>query len=476
MAYPPHMRMYSDFETLEDVEDYAECDGAPFCHVDEGWYILGCDDPGEAYVADLASARPLGFAEVNKIIGVLRGFGNKPITASCRQSTSYRLLHLMEKRGVIKILEDRHGNNWGGEVMREVKFKVNPQGFKEWLTITEALDPKVKERLERVSEKIFPDREALKKLIDDMEREPRIVPPAEAFNRVNQASGGGQVSPTTKTDQTLEKFKRMVSHPSAAMNEFQSEYSAGRIKTPELLSLAFFHSKGADDAKLRLLASEMSRLDPKWRERILFKDKPEISSGEGAPVSFDDINRFSDAVHQLEGLSTDFTKKIHFDPKRDISPESQKNLVAKGGGIWIYKGPNPSMCRTYGKNTPWCIASSTSTQHYFNYRVEHGQTQFFIFDDNKSNDDPARITNPGIAPEGEYSEWVDLRNTHGPDPDDRRNEFGINGYKSIADYKKYLAGRLGKTIEELDAVLVPEPVTDEEKKLRKYLSDYENAT
>jgi hypothetical protein len=213
LAYPPHMRMYSDFETPEDVEDYAECDGAPFCHVDEGWYILGCDDPGEAYVADLASVRPLGFAEVNKIVGILRGFGNKPITASCRQSTSYRLLHLMEKRGVIKILEDRHGNNWGGEVMREVKFKVNPQGFKEWLTITEALDPKVKERLERVSEKIFPDREALKKLIDDMEREPRIIPPAEAFNRVNQASGGGQVSPTTKTDQTLEKFKRMVLHP-----------------------------------------------------------------------------------------------------------------------------------------------------------------------------------------------------------------------------------------------------------------------
>lgn len=477
LAYPPHMRMYTDFETPEDVEDYADCDGRPFCHVDDGWYMLGCEDPGGIYVADLASSRSLGFTEVNKVIGILRGFGNRTITASCRQSTSYRLLQLMAKRGVIEIIQDRSGQNWGGETMREVEFKVRPQGFKEWLTISEALDPKVKDRLEKVSEKIFPDREALKSLIDDMERDPRVIPPGEAFQRIDRASRGGAVAPRVQQDAVLDKLSKMLPRQTPAIAEFVRMYESKRMKAPELMSLAFFAANGADDRSLRTLAEEMQGLPEEWRARIMFpRNKPQINTVNGN-VEFDDIGRFSSAVHSLMGQSADFSNKAEFDPKTDIRPERQRDLVAEGGGIWIYKGTDPTMCRLYGKGSTWCIASSTSTQHYFNYRIEHGQMQYFVFDTNKSKDDPARKTNPGVAAPGEYSEWVDMRNTHAQDPEtDYDTGFGINGYSSINDYKKYLAGKLGMTVEKLDQVMKPEPVTDEEKRLHRYLKDYEEAT
>jgi hypothetical protein len=168
--------------------------------------------------------------------------------------------------------------------------------------------------------------------------------------------------------------------------------------------------------------------------------------------------------------------RLYFDPKVDVRPDRHKDLLVDGtkGGIWIYKGSNPAMCRLYGKETTWCIASSTSTLHYFDYRINNGQTQYFIFDTNKDKDDPARMTNPGVAPEGQYSEWVDLRNNHSDDEDG--NGFGINGYSSIADYKDYLAGKIGISVDKLDSLMAPEPVTDAEKRLKKYLDDYARAS
>jgi hypothetical protein len=103
------------------------------------------------------------------------------------------------------------------------------------------------------------------------------------------------------------------------------------------------------------------------------------------------------------------------------------------------------------------VSQTSNTHHFFRYRLENGQTQYFIFDTNKSANDTARRVNPGVAPEGNYSEWVDMKNEHKDDPDG--NGFGINGYQSINQYKEYLAGKLGKSVEELDQIMVPEPVT-----------------
>jgi hypothetical protein len=40
-----------------------------------------------------------------------------------------------------------------------------------------------------------------------------------------------------------------------------------------------------------------------------------------------------------------------------------------------------------------------------------------------------------------YSEWVDARNSHTTDPEDRNSQIGINGYTSINQYKRYLVSK-----------------------------------
>jgi hypothetical protein len=107
----------------------------------------------------------------------------------------------------------------------------------------------------------------------------------------------------------------------------------------------------------------------------------------------------------------------------------------------VFKGHRPNICRILGKNQRWCISSGTSAAHWFSYRIQHHQTQYFVFDFNKDENDPARYVNPGVAPKGMYSEWVDAENKHAPDPDARRSQVGINGYKSINEYKKYLKSK-----------------------------------
>jgi hypothetical protein len=477
LAYPPHMRMYDDVETPEDVMDYADCEGQFFCHIEDGWYMLGCDEPDETFVADLAASKSLGFGDLNKVMSVLRGMGDKKVTAECRQSTSYRLLKLAERRGLIEILSDKTGRKWGSDTMREVEFLVKP-GFREWLRMDEALDPSLKDRLEKISPKVYPDREQLAALIAQMEEEPGLISPKDAFARVNSTSRSTGTAPVE--NMTTQKFNQLLPRPSPTMLGFKSQYDAKRMTTPELLSLAFFASKGAADAKLDLLAQEMGSLASEWKQKIYFKGVPQIATEYGVH-EYQKIEDFSSAVHTLMGMADwhggkDKGGKLYFDPKVDVRPDRHKDLLVDGknGGIWIYKGSNPAMCRLYGKETNWCISSSTSTQHYFSYRIEHGQTQYFIFDTNKDKDDPARMTNPGIAPEGSYSEWVDIRNTHSDDKDG--NGFGINGYSSIEDYKDYLAGKIGISVERLDSLMAPEPVTDAEKRLKKYLDDYAQAS
>lgn len=112
------------------------------------------------------------------------------------------------------------------------------------------------------------------------------------------------------------------------------------------------------------------------------------------------------------------------------------------------------------------------TTYYFQYRHEHKQTQYFIFDTNKSEDDPARMVNPGVAPEDEYSEWVDLKNNHTDDKNG--NGFGVSGYSSIEEYKKYLSSTLGISMEQLDNILKPEELKKEEILLKNYLRAYES--
>ena len=468
-AYPKFMQQYQDVDSIEDAYDEIDCDGDFFCHIADGWYILGCNNYDHIYIEDLARIRALNFSDLKYIINILKKYGDKLIKADCRSSTSYRLLKLAEKRGLIEIIEEKPWN-WEGEKMYEIDLKIKPQSFKEWLSITESLDQRTKTALQNIKPKVFPDREALEKLIKQMEEEPNLVTAKDAFARVNAANSNktqNKSSEERKKEKTIE-IANKIKIPNKLLLSLQKEFMNGTITSPMLLSLTYFSSKGASDQQINSLLDDMNSLDHGKKSKIIFEEKPIIKTDNGN-VKFDEFLDFSNAIHSLQ-VDSDYSNKEYFNPKIDVRPDRHKDLLVAKNGIYIYRGSNPLSCRLYGKGSNWCIASSTSATWYFTYRNDYKQTQYFIFDTNKDEDDPARITNPGVAEKNEYSEWVDIKNQSVKDEDG--NGFGINGYSSIQDYKNYLSSKIGQNIDE---ILKPLELTEAEKKLKKYIQDYASA-
>lgn len=337
--------------------------------------------------------------------------------------------------------------------------------FREWLRLDEALDPATKASLEKADTRRFPDREWLKKAIEDMEGEEDVIPAPDAWRRLNDlwtARGSG----ASKEDAALQKVASIMPRGTQEVDHFVQMWRGGRMSLPELYSLAFFAARGARRNDLDALARDMTSLADNWRRRINFSDRPEISTNNGVS-RFDDIHDFSSAVHTLAANDLDMSGELEFDPNTDIRPERRKDLVLHGGGIWVYKGPDPTMCRLYGKgggaggNSPWCVAQTSNMHHYFQYRIEEEQTFFFIFDTNKDRNDKARRVLAGVSGRPGASEWSDMSNAQ-----------RINGYSNTNQYKKYLASKLGMSVEELDEKMAPEPATDAERKLKQYLDDY----
>lgn len=348
--------------------------------------------------------------------------------------------------------------------------------FGEWLRLDEALDPATKASLEKADTRRFPDREWLKKAIEDMDGEAEVIPAPDAWRRLNAlAAAGGKAG--GKEDAALAKLAAIMPRGTQEIDRYIQMWRGGRMSAVEIYSLAFFASRGARGNELEALARDMTALPDNWRRRINFSDKPEISTTDGVS-KYDDIRDFSAAVHTLAASDLDMSGRLEFDPKTDIRPERRKDLVideerAKRAGIWIYRGSDPTMCRMYGKGgqsksnpaeSPWCVSQTSNTHHYFTYRIGYDQTFFFIFDTNKSADDPARRVLAGVSKSGDNDEWSDMR-----------NEQKINGYSGAESYKRYLAGKLGMSVEDLDEKMALDPPTETERKLNQYLDDYSAA-
>ncbi len=156
---------------------------------------------------------------------------------------------------------------------------------------------------------------------------------------------------------------------------------------------------------------------------------------------FNDFTRFESELHSIKGSLTKYEQKSGIFNPIIGEKRYKNNLVAKGDNVWVFRGDTPDLCKIFGKKQEWCISSSSSISTWFNYRMNYYQTQYFVFDFNKDENDPARYVNPGVAPEGMRSEWVDAENEHDQDPEDENSDVGINGYKSINEYKKYLVSK-----------------------------------
>jgi len=419
-VYPSRMQTYQDFDNIEDLLDYADCNGQIDCIVKNDWYAIFCNGAKEVEIIDLASRKPLSLIELIEVKNKLLSFGDKIITMNARESTSYKLIMAAAKRGMFEILSDEPNNEFG-EPMHELVLKKKQQNsFKEWFSIQEAIDASTKELLLKAKA----PKDELDAFVKELEDEPNLIDKKTAFQRFQT-----KFNIQKKEKDEDAQRKHFASVPNTTEEELKT-YDYYKNENPQVLKEMMELLRKFIDKKLITLKFENNK-------PVLIRNTLQGEQKQNTP----DFTRFMSSLHGIQASLNQFKSKgTYFNPIEE-ELNHQNNLVAKGYNVWVFKGHAPDLCRIYGKGTEWCISSTSSAAHWFSYRINHHQTQYFVFDFNKDENDPARYVNPGVAPEGEYSEWVDARNQHSTDPEDRNSEVGINGYKSIREYKEYLASK-----------------------------------
>jgi len=293
--------------------------------------------------------------------------------------------------------------------------------FKEWLILSEALDSNTKNLLAKQKA----PQDQLDAFIKELEDEPTLIDKQTAFQRFQAKFVTKKEKPKDEDAQR----KHFATIPNTTEEELQT-YDYYKTENKDSLKEMMELLRKFIDKKLITLKIE-NKVPNLYRNALQGSQKFDTP----------DFTRFMSSLHGIQASLEQYKSKGNYFNPIEEELNHQQNLVAKGNNVWVFKGHAPDVCRIYGKGHPWCISSSTSAAYWFSYRIKHHQTQYFVFDYNKDENDPARYVNPGVAPEGMYSEWVDARNKHDTDSEDPESEVGINGYKSINQYKKYLVSK-----------------------------------
>ncbi|MFM1782208.1 MAG: hypothetical protein RLZZ181_1013 [Pseudomonadota bacterium] len=323
----------------------------------------------------------------------------------------------------------------------------NHRDFRGWFYFVEALDAQLKAILQK-SKFGEATPEQIKAAVEELEKEYQDKPSPD--------KGAAFRFMQTKLGLKAGESKQGPTDP--FLLNYYKKLKDKQIFPEEYKTLEYFK-----DENKELLSEMMEKLRAfiiQNKITLSFDGKPRIKF-RNELMDYNDFTQFMGNIHSIEGQLADVNVDKYQNPAF-LEMLHKGDLVAKGNNIWVFKGDDPIKCRVMGKGQSWCISSSTSAANYFSYRHGYGQTQYFIFDFNKAPDDPARYVNPGVAPAGNYSEWVDRRNTHSGDPDGV--EFGVNGYRSLKEYLAYLQS---KGVD--SSVFVAEPITQQEKDLQKLI-------
>jgi hypothetical protein len=322
--------------------------------------------------------------------------------------------------------------------------------FKTWLIINEALDNSQMTTIQGYVRKNYPNlsQQELESILNKFQEDPNPTPTNAVFQTLVNKFG------------KVEKEKLDVSF---AENLYK-ELGIQPINN-ELRAIQYFKNENIES--LKEIARELNTLINGKKISLEFeKGVPVLVSGNQKTKTID-FRTFTTKLHEIIAATMDYDPN-KADPQ-ELAETYKDELVARSsdGKIMVFRAKDPIQCRAMGKGQRWCISSSSSVQWYFNYRHDYGQTQYFIFDFNKSKGDPARYVNPGVATDGRYSEWVDARNE--ALQVNENLSFSINGYKTLEDYLKYLESNgIGRK------TFIATPIEQHEIDLKKYVDYYNN--
>ena len=119
-VYPEHMQYMQDIRNVSDIEDYCEDNDVCVILKDSAYVIMASEE-----VVDMASVNPLSMVEMVEILGYMKSYyGSNVFSLDARESTSYKLLKFLSKRGTITILSE-YSWDWDGVVMYEMELCFN---------------------------------------------------------------------------------------------------------------------------------------------------------------------------------------------------------------------------------------------------------------------------------------------------------------------------------------------------------------
>jgi hypothetical protein len=294
--------------------------------------------------------------------------------------------------------------------------------FKLWFVLSETLDALTKGALEKYQA----PKDELAAFIKELEDNPNLIDRKAAFAKLAERFPPIKQKPVKQEDGRIKLYKEKLDANQITKPEFDTFMLFIGENNKELVTQAM-------NLLRRFIENDIITLEVKNNKIYITKDNE--------TKEFSDFTRFESELHSIEGSLTQYKQKSGVFNPIIGEKKYRNNLAAKGENVWVFRGDTPELCRIFGKNQKWCISSSTSAIHWFDYRINFHQTQYFVFDFNKDENDPARYVNPGVAPQGMSSEWVDAKNSHTTDSEDKNSDFGVNGYTSINQYKRYLASK-----------------------------------
>jgi hypothetical protein len=323
--------------------------------------------------------------------------------------------------------------------------------FKVWFKLSETLDPQTKGSLER--DKAPPTE--LAAFIKELEDDPSIIDRKDAFIRLRQRF------PLIK--QKPEKEEKPVN---PKILPYFEKLKTNQITKNEFKIAEFYQNE--NESELKETMNLIRTLVQENKININFTDKPVIKHKEDIYKDPEDFNHFTSFIHSI--VSSESVVDNYDDVFQNpiaLAAKYPNLLVAKGDNVWVFKANKHIDAHKFGKkkdrSSGWCVTWDNPS-YFMTYRMEYQQTQYFVFDYNKGKDDPARYVNPGVAPEGKYSEWVDAENN---------SRKGIEGYGTDTNaYMQYLS-----TLGINPNVFKAEPITKEERLLKVFIesSNFEMA-
>ncbi len=337
--------------------------------------------------------------------------------------------------------------------------------FKEFLYLFEALTPEVREVLAKARFPVAQD--ILAAAIKELEDAAEIYKtPADGIKALRDKLGLGAAK------EKQPKGEQIAEPTDPKLKPFYQAYKEKKLTVPEYKTAVFF--KDEDPNLLKQTLNELRELIATNQINYTFTDQPVITFRDANVTNYKNLSDFAARIHDIQARIKD-PAPAGFEAFRDPStvelekpglqvwpPPNQKG--PNESKIWIFKGDDFMKCKYFGGGVDWCVTKSPL--NYWDYR-DKGQTQYFLYDFNKKPDDPARFTNPGVSEDLRESEWVDLRNS--PHDDKNGVSFGIKGYETLEDYKKYLQEK-GIPV---DKILTAEPPTEEELFVKKAVRNSE---